>query len=115
MRYQADIIAKLNFYPSTEGGLVKPWKGSVFSCAVQFDGNTAESYDCSVLLKNVLFPGDRLEAEISFLDPSSVADHLSEGSKFKLCYGRCIGDGVLERVLRKPTPGRSNRAKVQFA
>lgn len=94
-----DIIAKLQFHNTADGGREGPIYGTnIFKCLFVFD---RELYDCGLLLdeQNSICPGQTVTVPIRFLVPELLQRRLRPGDKFQLREVRTIADGEVESVL----------------
>ncbi|TKS57780.1 MAG: hypothetical protein EWM72_03452 [Nitrospira sp.] len=98
MRLVADLIAKVRFFPSSEGGRRGPTTSGRFGCILEFDGGF---HECRLLLGEVgpLWPGQEAVVAIKFLYPDLAKPRLKGGDKFYLREDRRIAEGNVERLL----------------
>ena len=73
-KLKPDVIAKIYFLKTEEGGKKLSLTGDYFSCPVAFN-NKSSYFDCRLLLYDVKIvnPGDTLSLPIKFLDSQTTA------------------------------------------
>ena len=98
MPAQADITAKLRFYPTNQGGRKRPIAPPHLGCIFEIDGH---SHDCRIYLQDemVVNPGDTVVLAIQFLRPDLVLSKLSVGQQFFLWELGYIADGEVVEIL----------------
>jgi hypothetical protein len=94
----ADIVARVRFYETSEGGRAGPTPSDKFGCLLVVGGS---SFDCRLLLSatGAIHPGQSATVPIKLLDPQLVKDLLGVGSRFLLRDGRVIGEGEVQALL----------------
>jgi hypothetical protein len=98
MHAKPDIIAKIYFYKTEEGGRKGPVSVELFHCPSEING---EKFDCGLEIgKNrTVAPGDTITVPVYFLSPKIVRPMLTARSQFKLWDGRFIADCVVEEII----------------
>jgi hypothetical protein len=96
----ADIVARVSLYPTSQGGRQGPTPADRFGCLVVPE-NSPTSFDCRLLLSGsgALHPGDSAVVPIKFLDADLVREVFKVGSRFLLRDGAVIGEGVVQALL----------------
>jgi hypothetical protein len=94
----AQIVAKLHFYGTSQGGRKGPIPGPNFGCVFEIEG---QSHDCRVFLENAepIKPGDTVVLPIQFLRPDLVLPKLSVGQKFFLWEGGHRAEGEVVEIF----------------
>lgn len=97
MHGKPDIIAKIYFYKTEEGG-VKNRRTKTIRCPSEING---EKFDCVIEIgkEKSITAGDTITAPVSFLSPKIVRPMLKVGSKFKLWERRFIADCTVEEII----------------
>lgn len=94
-----EIIAEVQFYPTSEGGRKSHLPQSKFGCILEVDGH---SFDCALLLQNreKICPGDKVTGvAIKLLFPDLLVKYLKPGQKFYLKEIGRIAEGRIEQLL----------------
>jgi hypothetical protein len=95
---EPDIIAKIRFYTTQEGGRQKPITVQIYKGVMQFQG---EQFSCGLLLKEV-YPidlGATVTVPMLFLVPNQIKPRLKVGDHFTLREIGTVGEGVVEKIL----------------
>ena len=103
-----DIVAKLQFHTTAEGGRKGPIYGTnLFKCIFVFG---RELFDCGLLLdeQSSICPGQAVTVPIRFLVPELLQRRLRPGDKFQLWESRTIAEGEVESVLLDPGHRETN-------
>ncbi len=89
-----DILAKIKFYPTSQGGRKTPITGDVYRTTM-FIGDAEDGNDCRLLLNQVgsISPGDEVVVPVRFLCPELALPRLKIGVRFKLWEGGVKGEG----------------------
>lgn len=95
---QPDVLAKLRFLSTKEGGRETPTPPDRLHCIFEYED---EGFDCILLLTELgaLSPGQGGTVPIVFLYPQYIKDRLELGAKFLLRDYRVIGAGEVCEVL----------------
>ena len=98
MHGKPDIIAKIYFYKTEEGGIKNCLSGNI-RYPSEING---EKFDCGFNVEEhrSITPGDTIIVPISFLSPQIVMPMLKIGSKFKLWNTRFIADCIVEEIIQ---------------
>ena len=98
MNGQSDIIARVRFFPTSEGGRQGATPEKMFGCPFVFK---EEMFDCRLFLEGVgsVSPGDEVEVPIAFLCPNLIKPRLNAGDRFALWEMGTIADGEVREVL----------------
>lgn len=98
-----EILARVTFLRTEEGGRKGPTPSNFFGCPFLMD---EQMNDCRLVLTDVgaISPGQTVEVPIAFLVPKLVVDRLKVGRKFKLWEMGIIAEGEILKVL---TPAES--------
>ena len=98
MHGKPDIIAKIHFYKTEEGGRNGPTPSNIFRCPAEING---EKFDCAIEIgkDERVAPGNTITASVSFLSAKVVRPMLKVGSKFKLWESRFIADCTVEEII----------------
>jgi hypothetical protein len=91
-----DIVARVRFFGTREGGRKGATPPDIYRCPLEFDG---EKFDCGLHLNNPVAPGEAVTVSITFLFPELIKPRLQVGSRFTLWEMRTIAEGVVEKVL----------------
>jgi len=97
MEIQPDIIAKIHFLTTTEGGRAGPTPDKSFGCLLKIDGIF---YDCRMLLNETgaIHPGAEVTIPIKFLDFLNVFSNINVGKQFVVWDGKTIGRGQVIEI-----------------
>lgn len=95
-----DIIAKVRFFTTEEGGRKGPTPESFFGCPMIIKG---AKYDCRLLLDEIgpIKPGGEATVPIIFLDSETVLAFLKNDDNFELWEMRTIAEGKVINVKAK--------------
>ena len=95
-----DFIAKLKYKTTEEGGRKTPAK-SGYRPQVKFDFTEMQSSGQQLFIdKEIVFPGETVEAKIKILSPNYFAGCLTEGMKFEFREGATIiGTGEIKYIV----------------
>ena len=95
--HRTDIVARVHFLDSSQGGKKLSIIGEYFSCPLEFGG---EYYDCRLYLENIkiINPGDHVVVPIAFLFPTIVMPKLTAGMEFTLWEAKTIAYGTIIEV-----------------
>lgn len=98
---QADIMARVWFYPTAHDGRQSPTPKDIFGCLLELNG---DYFDCRLLLTEIgpLYPGQQAEVPIKFLNFVLVKHQLAPGKKFYLRDKRIIAEGEVTKILAVP-------------
>lgn len=101
---KADIIARVNFFKTEEGGRKGPTREDWFGCPCKINGKL---YDCRLFLYDIgkVFPGDIVTVPIKFLFSKNVMAFLKVNNKIELWDGRVFASGTVEEILYTPESG----------
>lgn len=100
MSLKPDIIARLRFLTTKEGGRAGQTPSQQFGCIFVL-GRT--NHDCRLLLDGIgpISPGQEVtEVPIKFLLYEDLDDHLFAGQHFELRELRTIAKGTVEAVMK---------------
>lgn len=102
MRDDFDFIAILKYKTFDEGGRSTPAK-SGYRPQVCFDFEKSTSSGRQIFInKELVFPGEDVEAEITLVSPQIFKSKLYEGLKFKFTEGpKIIGTGEILKIENK--------------
>lgn len=97
MMKHADIVAKVSFLPTAEGGRESPTPAMRLGCIFGFEQGL---YDCALMLQSLdpIFPGDTVLVPIVFLDPDAIKPKLAVGDGFVLRDYRIFARGTVESI-----------------
>lgn len=97
---KADLIAKVYFYNTCDGGRKAPTPPDKFGCLVKLKKEGKRHFDCQLLLHQTgsIKPGDTVTIPIIFLYPD-VKSKFRKGQKFFLRELSIIGEGIVEEIL----------------
>jgi hypothetical protein len=98
----ADILARVRFLPTAEGGRKGPTPPNRLGLGFHFDGAL---YDSFLLLHDIgsISPGDEVVVPMMFLFSKAILlPILKKGTKFKLWEGKDIAEGEVIEILGKP-------------
>jgi hypothetical protein len=92
-----DVIARVFFFLTSEGGRQGPTPSDSLSCIFGFGGRF---YDCRLLLEEVgsLWPGQEAVVPIKFLFPELIKHRLKIGDRFYLRDYRKIAEGEIQEL-----------------
>jgi len=95
-----DFIAKLKYKTTEEGGRRTPAK-SGYRPQVKFDFTEMQTSGMQTFIdKEIVFPGETVEAKIKILSPHYYAGYLTEGMKFEFREGvTIIGVGEIKYIV----------------
>ena len=98
MNRRPDIVAKVWFYSTEEGGRKGPTPPTIYICPLEFEG---EKFDCGLHLERSgpMIPGATGTIPITFLFPELIKPRLKVGSRFTLWEMRTIAEGIVEEVM----------------
>jgi translation elongation factor EF-Tu-like GTPase len=102
MNKSVDFIAKLNYLTTEQGGRKTPaWSG--YRPQVKFAFSEMQTSGQQKFLdKDVVYPGDRVTAEISIISVEFFKNKLSVGLDFEFKEGsRLIGTGKILEIINK--------------
>lgn len=102
-----DIIAKIYFYTTEEGGR----EGATPSNYIGFPFEYKEKYyDCRLLLDDIgsIYPGDTVTVPIIFLYTENIVPQLHVGAKFRLWEGGFKAEGKVLEITTKYYHDKSN-------
>ncbi|MFC5767753.1 hypothetical protein [Thauera sinica] len=95
-----NIVAKIRFLSTAEGGRSQALPSDTFGCPVFFEGIpelSSHGYDCRILISEVpepVQPGDEVEkVRMLFLSPDEVLTQVRLGARFTLWEGKTIAYG----------------------
>ena len=93
-----EILARVTFYVTEEGGRKGPTPPTWFGCPFFMDD---QMNDCRLLLDGIgsISPGQTVDVPIVFLFPKLVVDRLKVGRKFKLWDMGIIAEGEILEVF----------------
>ena len=96
---QADFIATLTYLTAEQGGRKTPAK-SGYRPHIKFDFDEMQtSGEQTFIDREIVFPGDTVEAEIKILSVKHFANKLTEGMTFDFSEGSIlIGKGKIKRI-----------------
>ena len=99
-RDSPEIIARIRFYSTKEGGRAGPTPTDTLRCMFVLG---EEMYDCVLVLKDIgsVRPGETVTVPIQFLVPDLLRGRLESGDKFYLRELRVIAEGVVQSVFLK--------------
>ena len=94
----ADILGKIAFYKTSEGGRKSAISADWLGCIFEFEG---EYFDCRLILEGIglLEPGARATIPIAFLNPQLIKPNLKVGSRFTLWEGKTIAEGEVVEIF----------------
>lgn len=95
-----DIIAKVRFFKTEEGGRKAPTPETYFGCPMIIKGS---KYDCRLLLDEIgpIKPGSEVIVPIKFLDAETVLALLKNEDYFELWEMRTIAEGKVIDIKSK--------------
>ena len=95
---QPDIVAKITFYHSDEGGRKEPTRNDFFGCPLKIHRHY---YDCRLLLfeHGAIYPGQTVIVPIKFLDSPTVLKILHVGDAFELWDRRVFAEGEVVEII----------------
>jgi len=107
MKSQPDFIARLEYKTTAEGGRRTPVKSGYRSQVKFYFIEMQSSGQQTFLNKDIVYPGDIVDAEIIVVSPEIFENSLTEGTPFEIREGPTIvGVGQIMRLLneglRKP-------------
>ena len=93
-----DVIVRLRFYSTAEGGRKGPTPERIFKCIFVF---RSENFDCALMLEGIgsVHPGQTVTVPIVFLCPDLLEGRLHPGDTIHLREARIIAVGEVESVL----------------
>lgn len=99
-RRDVDIIAKIRFFRTEDGGFSAPISGVRFykSSLLEVKG---EKFSCAILLDGIgpINPGETVVVPMVFYYPEYLEEILYAGCEFSLWNIRTVASGVVERVF----------------
>ena len=97
-----DIVARVHFYSSAEGGRRTPITRDELRCIMTID---ELNLDVRVYFQTVgaVSPGQTVTAPIRFLDPSTALPHCTVGKEFVLRELRAIAEGTMVDISAHTT------------
>jgi len=97
-----DIIAKIRFFPTSQGGRENPVQGKSYSCPLFFE---KEGFDCRLILNgNCLELDMEYEVPIKFLFIEYAYKEIKIGREFHLWEGRDIAKGSIIEIINNILP-----------
>jgi len=97
-----DIIAKIRFFPTHQGGRESPIQGEFYSCPLFFE---KEGFDCRLILNgNCLELDIEYEVPIKFLFIEYACREIKIGREFHLWAGRNIAKGSIIKIINNIFP-----------
>jgi hypothetical protein len=96
-RLPVDIIARIRFRTTKEGGRGTPTLYQWYGCLFEYGG---EHFDCVLNLEKVgpVKLGDEITVSVGFLCPGLIKSRLSKGDTFTLWEGKTIADGEVIEI-----------------
>ncbi len=96
----ADFIATLTYKTTEQGGRATAAKTG-YRSQVKFDFNEMQTSGQQTFIdRELVFPGDIVEAEIKILSVDHFANRLTEKMQFEFREGeRVIGTGIIKRII----------------
>lgn len=93
-----EILAKVTFRRTEEGGRKGPTPPNFFSCPFFMD---EQFNDCRLILSDIgsVSPGQTVEVPIAFLAPKLVVNRLKVGRKFALWEMGVIAEGEILQIF----------------
>ncbi|MFD3002590.1 hypothetical protein ACFS7Z_19625 [Pontibacter toksunensis] len=99
---QADFVATLKYRTTEEGGRKTPAK-SGYRPGIKFGFDEMQTSGQQIFIdKEIVFPGDVVDAEIKIIAVDYFAGLLAEGMEFEFREGPVIiGKGVIKHILNE--------------
>lgn len=96
-RHLADIIVKVRFYATLEGGRKHPTP-PVYRCGFVY---MERNYDVGLLVgkSDPIWPDEEVSVPIKFASPELIKKELKVGDRFLIREDRVIAEGIIEEVL----------------
>ena len=93
---QPDILAKIKFYTTAEGGRESPIIRTI-GYLFKFEN---ELFDCRLIILEgiIILPGETKNVPIKFLCPNLIKNRLTYGSQFHLKGFKTIAEGTVIKV-----------------
>lgn len=87
-----DIMAKIHFFTTAEGGRKTPVFGRHYGCPMDIRG---QKFTCRIYLEGIdkIYPGDEVVVPIKFLSPEIVLPLLKKGGWFTLWEAKTVAEG----------------------
>ena len=95
---RADIVARLSFLSTEQGGRRGPTPNEKFRCLMTIDD---QNFDVQLNLSDAgsIFPGQTVSVPLTFLNLELARQHCSVGKEFSLRETEPIAHGVIEETL----------------
>lgn len=96
---QADFIAELNYLTTEQGGRKTPAMSN-YRPQIKFGFDEMQTSGQQTFIdREIVFPGDVVDAEIKILAVNHFANKLTEGMRFEFLEGlKLIGTGKIKRI-----------------
>lgn len=98
---KVDFIAELQYLTTEQGGRNTPVFATGYRPQIKFDFNEMQtSGQLTIIDKEIVYPGDKVEAKIKILSPDYFANCLTEGMNFEFREGsKVIGTGEIKYIV----------------
>jgi hypothetical protein len=98
---KADFIATLTYLTPEQGGRSTPVFSTGYRPQIKFDFDEMQTSGQQTFIdRNIVFPGDTVEAEVKIISVDLFAGRLKEKMKFDFREGsRIIGTGEIKHIL----------------
>jgi translation elongation factor EF-Tu-like GTPase len=98
----ADFIAVLKYFTPEEGGRSKPVFSGYFPIVKFPFSKISTGGKQKFINKEIVYPGETVEAEIEVIGPHLFLNQLSEGMEFEISEGiTIIGTGTIKQIINQ--------------
>lgn len=98
---KVDFIAELQYLTTEQGGRSTPVFATGYRPQIKFDFNDMQTSGQQTFIdKEIVYPGEKVEAKIKILSPEYFSNCLTEGMNFEFREGsRVIGTGEIKFIV----------------